>query len=58
MKVSVLGLGIIGSAWSKNLIADGHSVRCWTQTPKDVPNFYVFIQEAVDQADDIARKNE
>jgi 3-hydroxyisobutyrate dehydrogenase-like beta-hydroxyacid dehydrogenase len=29
MNVSVLGLGIIGSAWAKNLIADGHTVRCW-----------------------------
>ncbi len=51
MNVSVLGLGIIGSAWAKNLIADGHRVRCWNRTPKDFPNFYASIQEAVDQAE-------
>jgi len=48
MKIAVLGLGIIGSAWSKNLIADGHAVRCWNRTPKDFPNFHTSIQEAVD----------
>jgi len=51
MNISVLGLGIIGSAWAKNLIADGHAMRCWNRTPKDFPNFYASIQEAVDQAD-------
>jgi 3-hydroxyisobutyrate dehydrogenase-like beta-hydroxyacid dehydrogenase len=51
MNVSVLGLGIIGSAWAKNLIADGHTVRCWNRTPKDFPHFYASIQEAVSQAD-------
>lgn len=35
MKIAVLGLGIIGSAWAKNLIADGHAVRCWNRTPRD-----------------------
>jgi len=53
MNVSVLGLGIIGSAWAKNLIADGHTVRCWNRTPKDFPNFCASIQEAVDQAEAI-----
>jgi 3-hydroxyisobutyrate dehydrogenase-like beta-hydroxyacid dehydrogenase len=51
MNVSVLGLGIIGSAWAKNLIADGHTVRCWNRTPKDFPNFCASIQEAVGKAD-------
>jgi 3-hydroxyisobutyrate dehydrogenase-like beta-hydroxyacid dehydrogenase len=51
MKISVLGLGIIGSAWAKNLIADGHDVRCWNRTPKDFPRFHSSIQEAVDGAD-------
>lgn len=50
MNVSVLGLGIIGSAWAKNLIADGHTVRCWNRTPKDFPNFQASILEAVSQA--------
>src|SRR3989337_2831486 len=48
MNMSVLGLGIIGSAWAKNLIADGHAVRCWNRTPKDFPNYHASIQEAVD----------
>jgi 3-hydroxyisobutyrate dehydrogenase-like beta-hydroxyacid dehydrogenase len=53
MKIAVLGLGIIGSAWAKNLIADGHTVRCWNRTPKEFPNFHASILEAVDQADAI-----
>jgi 3-hydroxyisobutyrate dehydrogenase-like beta-hydroxyacid dehydrogenase len=51
MKITVLGLGIIGSAWAKNLIADGHTVKCWNRTPKDFPNFHPSIEDAVDQAD-------
>lgn len=47
MKIAVLGLGIIGSAWAKNLIADGHDVRCWNRTPKEFPNFHSSIQDAV-----------
>lgn len=50
MKISVLGLGIIGSAWAKNLIADGHDVRCWNRTPREFPNFHASIHEAVDGA--------
>ena len=53
MKISVLGLGIIGSAWAKNLIADGHEVRCWNRTPKEFPNFHASIQEAVEGAEAI-----
>jgi len=51
MNVSILGLGIIGGAWAKNLIADGHSVRCWNRTPKDFPNFHASIQDAVNGAE-------
>jgi 3-hydroxyisobutyrate dehydrogenase-like beta-hydroxyacid dehydrogenase len=51
MNISVLGLGIIGGAWAKNLMADGHAVRCWNRTPKDFPNFHASILEAVDQAE-------
>jgi 3-hydroxyisobutyrate dehydrogenase-like beta-hydroxyacid dehydrogenase len=53
MNIAILGLGIIGSAWAKNLIADGHEVRCWNRTPKDFPNFRASIQEAVDGAEAI-----
>ena len=51
MNISVLGLGIIGTAWAKNLIADGHTVRCWNRTPKNFPNFYASILDAVDQSE-------
>ena len=50
MNIAVLGLGIIGSAWAQNLIADGHSVRSWNRTPKDLPNFHPSIRDAVDKA--------
>src|SRR3984885_2867722 len=53
MKIAVLGLGIIGSAWAKNLIADGHEVRCWNRSPKDFPNFTPSIQKAVTGAEAI-----
>jgi 3-hydroxyisobutyrate dehydrogenase-like beta-hydroxyacid dehydrogenase len=53
MNISVLGLGIIGSAWARNLIADGHAVRCWNRTFKDFPDYYPSIQEAVDGVDAI-----
>jgi len=51
MKISVLGLGIIGSAWAKNLISDGHIMQCWNRTPKDFPNFQASIQGAVEGAE-------
>ncbi|MEW6314555.1 MAG: NAD(P)-dependent oxidoreductase [Pseudomonadota bacterium] len=47
MKIAVLGLGIIGSAWAQNLIADGHEVRCWNRTPKDFPGYCAAIADAV-----------
>jgi len=53
MKISVLGLGISGSAWAKNLIVDGHDVRCWNRTPRDFPHFHASIQEAVAGAEAI-----
>jgi 3-hydroxyisobutyrate dehydrogenase-like beta-hydroxyacid dehydrogenase len=51
MKIAVLGLGIIGSAWARNLIADHHEVRCWNRTPKEFPNFTPSIQDAVTGAE-------
>lgn len=50
MKIAVLGLGIIGSAWANHLIADGHELRCWNRTPKDFPHFQADIRQAVDGA--------
>ncbi len=51
MNIAVLGLGIIGSSWARNLIADGHAVRGWNRTPKDFPHYHASIQEAADQAE-------
>jgi 3-hydroxyisobutyrate dehydrogenase-like beta-hydroxyacid dehydrogenase len=53
MNIAMLGLGIIGSTWTKNLIADGHAVRCWNRTPKEFPNFYASIAEAIEGAEAI-----
>jgi len=47
MKIALLGMGIIGSAWAKNLIADGHDVRCWNRTHKAGANYYPSAGEAV-----------
>jgi hypothetical protein len=49
MNIAVLGLGIIGSAWARNLIADGHAVRCWNPTPRDFAN----CQDAVEEGEAI-----
>ncbi|MDE1170184.1 MAG: NAD(P)-dependent oxidoreductase [Verrucomicrobium sp.] len=51
MKISVLGLGLIGAAWAKNLIDDGHEVRCWNRTPKDFPHFEPDAARATAGAD-------
>ena len=53
MKIAVLGLGIIGRAWAKNLIVEGHEVRCWNRTPKEFPNFTPSIQKGVTGAEAI-----
>lgn len=51
MKIAVLGMGIIGTAWARNLMADGHEVRCWNRTPKELPGFCPDIREAVNGVD-------
>ena len=51
--IAVLGLGIIGGSWARNLIADGHAVRCWNRTAMDFPNFHASIAEAVTGAETI-----
>ena len=53
MKIAVLGMGIIGAAWARNLIADGHEVSCWNRTPKELPGFCPDIREAVAGAEAI-----
>lgn len=52
IKVAVLGLGIIGSAWARNLIEDGFDVRPWNRTPQpDFPHFEPDAARAADGAD-------
>src|SRR5262245_5210605 len=53
MNITLLGLGIIGKAWAKNLIADGNNVKCWNRTPKDFPRFQPSVTEAIKGADAI-----
>ncbi len=54
MNIAVLGLGIIGSAWARNLIADGHAVRPWNRTPQpDFPNFCPSLTDAIAGAEAI-----
>ncbi len=51
-KVAVLGLGIIGSAWARNLIEDGLDVSAWNRTPQpDFPHFEADAARAVEGAD-------
>ncbi|HWI40506.1 MAG TPA: NAD(P)-dependent oxidoreductase [Verrucomicrobiae bacterium] len=51
MKVAVLGMGIIGSAWSKNLAADGHEVRCWNRTWREGSGWCRTVAEAAEGAE-------
>ena len=39
MHVAVLGLGIIGATWARNLQQDGLPVRVWNRTRKDFPGW-------------------
>jgi 3-hydroxyisobutyrate dehydrogenase-like beta-hydroxyacid dehydrogenase len=45
-RITVLGLGIIGSAWAKNLHDDGLTVRGWNRTHKA----YEFYEEDLSSA--------
>ncbi|MEO0452936.1 MAG: NAD(P)-dependent oxidoreductase [Verrucomicrobiota bacterium] len=48
MKISYLGLGIIGSIWVEHAQEDGHEIRSWNRTPKpDLPGFTSSISDAV-----------
>ena len=49
--IAVLGLGIIGGAWARNLTEDGHDVRPWNRTPKGLPGERASVAEAVTDAD-------
>jgi 3-hydroxyisobutyrate dehydrogenase-like beta-hydroxyacid dehydrogenase len=49
--VTVVGLGIIGQAWAKNLHADGLHIRAWNRTPKDLPYYERDLARAVSGAE-------
>jgi 3-hydroxyisobutyrate dehydrogenase-like beta-hydroxyacid dehydrogenase len=51
MSVAILGLGIIGSLWARNLQADGLEVRTWNRTPKAFPGFVSDAAQAASGAD-------
>jgi 3-hydroxyisobutyrate dehydrogenase-like beta-hydroxyacid dehydrogenase len=50
-RITIAGLGIIGSAWAKNLDADGLQVRGWNRSPKDVPYYESDLGKAVADAE-------
>ena len=51
MRIAVLGLGIIGTAWVANLHADGQALRTWNRTPKPTaPGFASDPATAVEGA--------
>jgi 3-hydroxyisobutyrate dehydrogenase-like beta-hydroxyacid dehydrogenase len=51
MKISVLGLGMMGSLWARQLGALGHEVRGWNRTPLEFPGFTASLSEAVREAE-------
>ena len=50
-KTAIFGLGIIGEAWAKNLIADHVPLVCWNRTPKYIPFFEIDALKAAKEAD-------
>jgi len=50
-RVTIVGLGIIGNAWAKNLHADGLTVRGWNRTPKELPFYEADLGRAVADAE-------
>jgi 3-hydroxyisobutyrate dehydrogenase-like beta-hydroxyacid dehydrogenase len=50
-RITILGLGLIGSAWAKNLHDDGLTVRAWNRTPKSVDYFEENLERAVQDAE-------
>ncbi len=50
-RITIAGLGIIGSAWAQNLRADGLAVRGWNRSPKDVPFYEPDLAKAATDAE-------
>ncbi len=53
MRIAILGLGIIGQAWSDNLRAAVHEVRAWNRTPRALPGYVADAAEAARGADSV-----
>ena len=51
MKTAILGLGIIGEVWARNLREDGIPLRVWNRTPRQGPDFRGNVQEAIEGAE-------
>lgn len=52
MRIAILGLGIIGGTWARNLHADGREIRTWNRSAKaDVPGFTADAVAAATGAD-------
>ncbi|MBA3685202.1 MAG: NAD(P)-dependent oxidoreductase [Planctomycetes bacterium] len=51
MRVAILGLGIIGEVWARNLLADGIAVAPWNRSAKPIPGFVADAREAAREAD-------
>lgn len=55
MRITVVGLGIIGSIWARHWAAAGHQVTTWNRTPKpEAPGFTADLATAVKDAELIA----
>lgn len=55
MRITVVGLGIIGSVWAGHWAQDGHQVRTWNRTPKpQAPGFTADLATAVRDAELVA----
>jgi 3-hydroxyisobutyrate dehydrogenase-like beta-hydroxyacid dehydrogenase len=50
-RITILGLGIIGSAWARNLHEDGLTVRAWNRTPKAFDFYEENLERAVGDAE-------
>ena len=47
MNIAILGLGIIGAIWARNLQQDGFQVKVWNRTRKDFPGWCDTPEAAV-----------
>lgn len=52
MQIAILGLGIIGSVWARNLQADGLPVKTWNRSSKEFAGSPGFCEDAADAARD------